>query len=72
MLDEDQNQSITTVLKPEYFDFLDPELDSPLIISSAKWQKIPEIRFYDTFLKTVAIAGESDQEWIEEYTHGMS
>jgi hypothetical protein len=34
--------------------------------------KIPEVRFYDTFLEKVAIAGESDQEWIEEYERGMS
>jgi hypothetical protein len=72
ILDEDENQPIATVLKPEHFGYLEPELDSPLIISSAKLQKIPEVRFHDTFLEKVAIAGESDQEWIEEYERGMS
>jgi hypothetical protein len=72
MLDEDENQSIATVLKPEHFGYLGPELDSPLTISLAKLHKIPEVRFHDRFLKKIAIASESDQEWIKEYERGMS
>jgi hypothetical protein len=67
MLDEDENQSIAIVLKPEHFGYWEPDLDSPLIISSRKLQKIPEVRFHYTFLEKVPIAGKSDQERIEEY-----
>jgi hypothetical protein len=72
MLDEVENQPIATVLKPEHFGYLESALDSLLIISSAKLQKISELRFHDTFLEKVTIASKSDQEWIEEYECGMS
>jgi hypothetical protein len=36
MLDTDENQPIATVLKPEHFGYLEPELDFPLLISSVK------------------------------------
>jgi hypothetical protein len=62
MLDENKNQRIATVHKPQHFGFLEPELDSPLIISSVKLQKIPQVRFHDTFLEKVPIAGESNQQ----------
>jgi hypothetical protein len=72
ILDEDEKQPIATVLKPEHFGYLEPELDSPLTISSVKLQKILEVRFHDTFPEKVAIAGESDHDWIKEYKCGMS
>jgi hypothetical protein len=61
-LDENENQPIAIVFKPEHFGHLEPDLESPLIIFSAKSQKIPEVRFYDTFLQKTAIIGKSDQE----------
>jgi hypothetical protein len=72
MLDEYENQPIATVLKPEHFGYLESELDCLLFLSSAKLQKIPEVSLHDIFLEKVAIAGESGQEWIEEYKRSMS
>jgi hypothetical protein len=72
LFDEDQNQPIAIVLKAEHFGYLEPKLDFSPCISSAKLLKIPQGRLHNTFLEKVSFAGESDQEWIEEYEHCMS
>jgi hypothetical protein len=49
-----------------------PELDSPLSISCANLQKVPEVTFHKSFLKRIVELSTSDEVWQKEYEHSIS
>jgi hypothetical protein len=64
--EENDNQLITTVFKPEHVGTYDPEHGRLVVISSAWLQEIPEIRFNSSFLDKVIAARSNNQEYLEE------
>jgi DnaJ-domain-containing protein 1 len=70
--DENENQRITLVLKPENFGYFILELDFPLTVSSMKLQNVSEETFHKSFLKRIMESLTSDEEWHEEYERSMS
>jgi hypothetical protein len=60
--ESDENQPIHTILKPEHFGPYDPEYDvgGIPVVSAARLQEIPEVRFSQNFLEKIVLAGNSD------------
>jgi len=63
--EDNENQPVHTVLKPEHFAY------GSVIISSVRFQKIPMATFSADFMEKVVQAAESDPDWMEEYEKAM-
>lgn len=59
--EEDENQPISYVLKPEHF------VKEQVVISSAKLQQIPGVKFDKEFIKKLKESAVHDQAWTAEY-----
>lgn len=68
-IEENENQPIYRVLRPDQLVTVEGE---QVILSSAKLQTIPKVRFSSELLEQIFAAGAQDEAWMHDYENAMS